>query len=166
MIIPADLTRTVLQLFVGGVASMAPRVAERARGAMWRAGAGGASIKGYARECGIVVHTLTELQIANSGASNAAELIAALPCMPSFALASGAFNDTHKDALQAIANAYSLVLLDGRRKHGQRFDLGKIGLDELAHVEIVNEGAATLFGVEAQGGAVNLIRKKRSTDAG
>jgi len=66
----------------------------------------------------------------------------------------------------ALRNLTTLVLIDGRRttaspnSYGTAVDLNTIPSAMIDHVEILKDGASTLYGSDAVGGVVNVITKK------
>lgn len=66
----------------------------------------------------------------------------------------------------ALRNLQTLVLLDGRRmvsspaSTGTAVDLNTIPSAMIDHIEILKDGASTLYGSDAVGGVVNIITKK------
>lgn len=66
----------------------------------------------------------------------------------------------------ALRNLQTLVLLDGRRmvnspaSTGTAVDMNTIPSAMIDHIEILKDGASTLYGSDAVGGVVNVITKK------
>ena len=69
----------------------------------------------------------------------------------------------------ALRNLTTLVLLDGRRvvgspvSSGTAVDVSAIPSAMIDHIEILKDGASTLYGSDAIGGVVNIITKKNYT---
>ncbi|QJD91751.1 TonB-dependent receptor [Duganella dendranthematis] len=133
----------------------------------------GSSIKRISAEGALPVQTLSKLQIEQSGATNVADLIATLPSMQGFTTSSMSVNGggggLQTASIHAIGEGYTLVLLNGRRlapsTSGSTVNLASIPLAAVERVEILTDGANTLYGSDAIAGVVNFILKKNQTDA-
>ncbi len=132
----------------------------------------GSSIKRISKEGALPVQTLSRAQIDQSGANNVADLVAALPAMQGFITASTSVNGggggVQTASVHAIGASYTLVLLNGRRmapyNSGSSVNLATIPLSAVERVEILTDGASTLYGSDAIAGVVNFILKKNQTD--
>lgn len=66
------------------------------------------------------------------------------------------------------ASSNTLILLDGRRLNnssdGAAPDLSVIDIDDIAQIEILQGSAGVLYGNQAVGGVINIIRKKFTED--
>ncbi|MYM39142.1 TonB-dependent receptor domain-containing protein [Duganella qianjiadongensis] len=132
----------------------------------------GSSIKRIAKEGSLPVQTLTRADIEQSGANNVADLVAQLPSMQGFITSStsvnGGGNGVQTASIHAIGTQYTLVLLNGRRMApygtGSAVNLASIPLSAVDRVEILTDGASTLYGSDAIAGVVNFILKKNSQD--
>jgi iron complex outermembrane receptor protein len=75
-------------------------------------------------------------------------------------------NGGQGEANVALRNLQTLVLIDGRRlassgfSNGQQVDLNTIPASMIDHIEILKDGASTIYGSDAIGGVVNIITKK------
>jgi iron complex outermembrane receptor protein len=140
--------------------------------AMQRVEITGSSIKRIAAEGSLPVQTLTRAQIDQSGVSNVADLVAALPAMQGFITSSTSVNGggggVQTASVHAIGTQYTLVLLNGRRMApygtGSAVNLASIPLSAVERVEILTDGASTLYGSDAIAGVVNFILKKNQKD--
>ena len=101
---------------------------------------------------------LTGKRIESVSASSLAEILTRLS--PSF--------DSSQSAMGAgltlggLGNGYILVLVNGRRLHGDvggQNDLTKIDPSQIRKIEIVKGAASTLYGSDAIAGVVNIITK-------
>jgi iron complex outermembrane recepter protein len=100
--------------------------------------------------------------------SNVADLVAALPAMQGFITSSTSVNGggsgVQTASVHAIGTQYTLVLLNGRRMApygtGSAVNLASIPLAAVERVEILTDGASTLYGSDAIAGVVNFILKK------
>jgi iron complex outermembrane recepter protein len=134
----------------------------------------GSSIKRIAAEGALPVITLTKQDIERSGATSARELIQNLPAMQGFTAASDSVNGggggTTTASLRNLGSQYTLVLLNGRRvapfNTGSTVNLEQLPLASIERVEVLTDGASTLYGADAIAGVVNFITKKNSTDGG
>ncbi len=132
----------------------------------------GSSIKRIAAEGALPVQTLTRAQIEQSGVNNVADLVAALPAMQGFITSSASVNGggggNQTASVHAIGTDYTLVLLNGRRMApfgtGSAVNLASIPLAAVERVEILTDGASTLYGSDAIAGVVNFILKKNQKD--
>ena len=141
-------------------------------GTMTRIEITGSSIKRIAAEGSLPVQTLSRAQIAQIGVSSVADLVAALPAMQGMITASSSINGNgagvQSASVHAIGTAYTLVLLNGRRMApygtGSAVNLASIPLSAVERVEILTDGASTLYGSDAIAGVINFILKKNQTD--
>lgn len=84
--------------------------------------------------------------------------------------ASFAFNDGDMGSqmqLGGLGNNYILILVDGKRIHGDvggENDLGLVDPHDIDHIEIVKGAQSALYGSDAIAGVINVITKKHDTD--
>lgn len=134
----------------------------------------GSSIKRIAAEGALPVITLTRKDIELSAATSVRELIQALPSMQGFTGASNSVNGqgggTTTASLRNLGEIYTLVLLNGRRiapfNTGSTVNLEQLPLASIERVEILADGASTLYGADAIAGVVNFITRKNTTTGG
>jgi iron complex outermembrane receptor protein len=132
----------------------------------------GSSIKRITSEGALPVQTLSKQQIEQSGAKSVADLVATLPSMQGFTTSSMSVNGggggLQTASIHSIGEGYTLVLLNGRRlapaTSGSTVNLASIPLAAVERVEILTDGANTLYGSDAIAGVVNFILKKNQTD--
>ena len=80
-------------------------------------------------------------------------------------------SETVGESHVAIRNLETLVLLDGNRltnsplSEGSAVDINLIPLSFIDHVEVLKDGASTLYGSDAVGGVVNIITRKNFSGA-
>ncbi|MBQ0019901.1 MAG: TonB-dependent receptor [Bacteroidales bacterium] len=70
--------------------------------------------------------------------------------------------------LGGLGNAYILILIDGKRVHGDvggENDLGLIDPHNIERIEIVKGAQSALYGSDAMAGVINIITKKHHDDA-
>lgn len=134
----------------------------------------GSSIKRITAEGALPVITLTKTDIERSGATSVRELIQSLPSMQGFTSSSASVNGggggTTTASLRNLGSIYTLVLLNGRRvapfNTGSTVNLEQLPLAAIERVEVLADGASTLYGSDAIAGVVNFITKKTGTDGG
>lgn len=83
----------------------------------------------------------------------------------SFAFAEGDMGGQMQ--LNGLGNSYILILIDGKRIHGDvggENDLGLIDPHNIERIEIVKGAQSALYGSDAMGGVINIITKKRDRD--
>ncbi|MFP5389944.1 MAG: TonB-dependent receptor domain-containing protein [Gammaproteobacteria bacterium] len=179
MLKQTELARALGRAFIGGatvglvVLSVPSSAQEAAAPLVARVEITGSSIKRIAAEGALPVQTLTRTQIEQVGVANVADLVAALPAMQGFLTAStsvnGGGNGVQTASLHAIGKDYTLVLLNGRRMapygSSSAVNLASIPLSAVERVEILTDGASTLYGSDAIAGVINFILKKNQQDA-
>lgn len=107
------------------------------------------------------VHTevITQKMISTYGASSIEDLLSALTSSFDFAksdMGSGM-------QMNGLGNNYILVLIDGRRLHGDvggENDLSLIDPQNIEKIEIVRGASSALYGSDAIAGVINIITKK------
>lgn len=70
--------------------------------------------------------------------------------------------------MNGLGNSYILILVDGKRLHGDNGgenDLGLIDPHNIDHIEIVKGAQSALYGSDAMAGVINIITKKHDKDA-
>ena len=73
-----------------------------------------------------------------------------------------------KAQLGGLGNNYILILIDGKRIHGDNGgenDLGLIDPNNIERIEIVKGAQSALYGSDAMAGVINIITKKHDTHA-
>ena len=69
--------------------------------------------------------------------------------------------------MNGLGNSYILILIDGKRIHGDNGgenDLGLIDPHNIERIEIVKGASSALYGSDAIAGVVNIITKKHNTE--
>jgi iron complex outermembrane receptor protein len=174
MMVETVLSRSVRLICASGLAlGMHAAVAQTTDAPIQRVEITGSSIKRITAEGALPVQTLSKAQIEQSGASSVADLIATLPSMQGFTTSSMSVNGggggLQTASIHSIGEGYTLVLLNGRRlapaTSGSTVNLASIPLAAVERVEILTDGANTLYGSDAIAGVVNFILKKNQTDA-
>lgn len=115
------------------------------------------------------ITVIDEKAIAESGANNLAELLrgqAGVHISDLFGDGINAIVDIRGFGPTAISN--TLILIDGRRLNNSADqgvpDLSSIGLEDIQQIEILQGGGGVLYGNQAVGGVINIIRKKFTQD--
>jgi len=150
----------------------APVFAQQADAPIQRVEITGSSIKRIAQEGSLPIQTLSRKDIEQTGVKNVADLIAILPSMQGMITSSASINGggggVQSASIHSIGTDYTLVLLNGKRMApygtGSAVNLASIPLAAVEKVEILTDGASTLYGSDAIAGVVNFILKKNQTD--
>lgn len=132
----------------------------------------GSSIKRIEGEGSLPVITLNRAAIEQTGATSVTELIQALPSMQGFTSSSDSINGGGGGAttasLRNLGEKYTLVLLNGRRvapfDSGSTVNLEQLPLSAIERIEILADGASSLYGADAVAGVVNFITRSGGTD--
>jgi len=157
-------------LLAAGVA--APAFAQQSEAVVQRVEITGSSIKRIAQEGALPIQTLSHKDIEQTGVQNVADLVALLPSMQGMITSSASINGggggVQSASVHSIGTSYTLVLLNGKRMApygtGSAVNLASIPLAAVDRVEILTDGASTLYGSDAIAGVVNFILKKNQTD--
>ena len=128
----------------------------------------GSSIKRVSAETSLPVTTLTKEDIARTGATTVQDLIGQLPSSFGGGVVAnnvGATGGASTANLRALGPKYTLVLLNGRRVANFAFgnspvDLNSIPLAAIERVEVLRDGASSLYGADAVAGVINFILRK------
>lgn len=133
----------------------------------------GSAIKRVDAEGALPITVITRDEIARSGATSTEELVnavAAVSSMNAVTNASGAGTTTNGRAsisLRGLSGNRTLVLVNGRRLAvaigglvGGSVNVNNIPLAAIERVEILKDGASSLYGSEALAGVVNFILSK------
>jgi iron complex outermembrane receptor protein len=150
----------------------APAFAQQSEPTIQRVEITGSSIKRIAQEGALPIQTLSHKDIEQTGVQNVADLVALLPSMQGMITSSASINGggggVQSASVHSIGTAYTLVLLNGKRMApygtGSAVNLASIPLAAVDRVEILTDGASTLYGSDAIAGVVNFILKKNQTD--
>ncbi len=132
----------------------------------------GSAIKRIAKEGALPVQFLSSADIQKSGAKSVEELVQSLTSMQGFVTASESVNGggggVQTASIHNVGAAYTLVLLNGRRLapygSGSAVNLASIPMSAVERVEILTDGASTLYGSDAIAGVINFILKKNQQD--
>ena len=158
---PSKLVLTSIALAVLTMTNQA--AAQQAEAPMQRVEVTGSSIKRLASEAALPVTTMKAEEFAQRGMTTLADVMMALPQSASLA-PSNAGSGTNVN-LRGLGVNRTLVLLNGRRLANEAIADGYANLDvipmsALARVEILRDGASSIYGSDAIGGVVNFITKR------
>ncbi|MDB5748856.1 MAG: TonB-dependent receptor [Massilia sp.] len=136
--------------------------AQQPEAPMQRVEVTGSSIKRLAAEAALPVTTVSAQELTARGMTTLADLMMALPQSSSLA-PSNAGSGTNIN-LRGLGVNRTLVLLNGRRLANEAIADGYANLDvipmsAIARVEILRDGASSIYGSDAIGGVVNFITK-------
>ena len=136
----------------------------------------GSSIKRIASEGSLPIQIITSQELQRQGITTAEQVISSLSgngngldnLASNADVVSGAArgnNGSSAANLRGQGAASTLVLLNGRRvaAHGLNggvVDLGSIPMAALERIEILKDGASSIYGTDAIGGVINFILKK------
>jgi len=127
----------------------------------------GSSIKRIDIEGALPIQTYNAEAIKRTGATSAADFIQSLAVMQGFTHSSqsvgGGGGGLSTASIHDLGSSYTLVLLNGRRMaaadSGNTVDLNTIPLDAIERVEVLTDGASSIYGSDAIAGVVNFIMK-------
>lgn len=128
----------------------------------------GSSIKRVSAETSLPISTVTREDIARSGATTVQDLVQLIPSSFGGGVVAnnvGATGGASTANLRNLGAKYTLVLLNGRRVANFAFgnnpvDLNSIPLAAVERVEIVRDGASSIYGADAVAGVINFILRK------
>jgi iron complex outermembrane recepter protein len=131
----------------------------------------GSSIKRVDAEAAVPVTVIRREEIERTGANTVADLMAKVSVnngggyQTSAALGDAARPGFAGASLRALGSNNTLVLLNGRRLAIYAFDGGAVNLNDIPlegieRIEILRDGASSIYGSDAIGGVINLITRK------
>jgi iron complex outermembrane recepter protein len=135
----------------------------------------GSSIKRIESETALPVQVITRQDILKSGASNVEQLMQTISAMSSnqgIAAASASGSTTggiSAISMRGLGSARTLVLLNGRRlapygvgnvNDSVSVDVNSIPLSAIERIEVLKDGASSVYGSDAIAGVVNFILRK------
>ena len=115
------------------------------------------------RNAPVQTEVITRKMLDSYGGKSIEEILSGLTS--SFAFNEGDMGS--KAQLGGLGNSYILILIDGKRLHGDNGgenDLGLIDPQNIEKIEIVKGAQSALYGSDAIAGVVNIITKKHSTE--
>jgi iron complex outermembrane recepter protein len=132
----------------------------------------GSAIKRVENEGALPVQTITRQEISRSGATSVEELLASIPSLSSaggISNATGAGSSTGGVSLlslRGLGSEKTLVLVNGRRipgiaigstGDGAAANVNNIPLAAIERIEVLKDGASSIYGSDAVAGVVNFI---------
>lgn len=115
------------------------------------------------RDVPVETQVITRKMIESYGGKSVEEILGGLTS--SFAFNEGDMGS--QTQLGGLGNGYILILVDGKRLHGDNGgenDLGLIDPHNIEKIEIVKGAQSALYGSDAIAGVVNIITKKHDTE--
>ena len=113
------------------------------------------------KDAPVQTEVITQKMLRNYGGKSLEDILAGLTA--SFAFAEGDMGSQMQ--LNGLGNSYILILIDGKRIHGDvggENDLGLIDPHNIEKIEIVKGAQSALYGSDAMAGVVNIITKKHT----
>ena len=113
------------------------------------------------KDAPVETEVITQKMLSQYGGKSLEEILAGLT-------ASFAFNEGDMGSqmqLNGLGNSYILILVDGKRIHGDvgdENDLGLIDPQNIEKIEIVKGAQSALYGSDAMAGVINIITKKHT----
>lgn len=130
----------------------------------------GSSISRASAEGALPVQTLSRQDIERTGATTAQDLVSSIASVFGGTVAASSIGAPGKSGstanLRALGAQYTLVLLNGRRVADFGFgdkqvvDLNSIPLAAVSRVEVLKDGASSIYGSDAVAGVINFILKE------
>jgi iron complex outermembrane receptor protein len=160
---PRTLVLSSISLAILALSQQAAAQQQGGASQMQRVEVTGSSIKRLAAEEALPVTTIKAEELEKQGLTTLADVMMALPqsvsLQPSQAGAGTNIN------LRGLGVNRTLVLLNGRRMANEAIADGYANLDTipisaLARVEVLRDGASSIYGSDAIGGVVNFITKR------
>ena len=152
----------LLSAIAVAVMTLAGQAAAQSDAGMTRVEVTGSSIKRLAAEAALPVSILKAEDLTKAGLTTLADVMMILPQSASLA-PSNAGSGTNIN-LRGLGVNRTLVLLNGRRLANEAIADGYANLDvipisALSRIEILRDGASSIYGSDAIGGVVNFITK-------
>ena len=113
------------------------------------------------KDAPVQTEVITQKMLRNYGGKSLEDILAGLTA--SFAFAEGDMGSQMQ--LNGLGNNYILILIDGKRIHGDvggENDLGLIDPHNIEKIEIVKGAQSALYGSDAMAGVINIITKKHT----
>lgn len=127
----------------------------------------GSSIKRTDVEGSLPITSISSSDIARTGVTSVPDLMQKIPQMQGFTVAAdsvgGGGGGQQTASLRDLGGEYTLVLVNGRRLatagSGSAVDLNSIPLAAIERVDVLTDGASSLYGSDAIVGVINFIMK-------
>ena len=155
------------RLLTVGLLTLCAVVAGRAQTDVWRSDSlqevvvTGTGTQHLLKDAPVQTEVITNKMLRQYGGKSIEDILAGLT-------ASFAFNEGDMGSqmqLNGLGNSYILILIDGKRIHGDvggENDLGLIDPHNIEKIEIVKGAQSALYGSDAMAGVVNIITKKHT----
>ncbi len=151
------------------VAALTPTA--QAQDASQRVVVTGSSIKQSLEQQALPVQIITRDEISRTGAVNVEGLLFALPSVSAaggVTKSMGAGLSTYgrsSISLRGLGDQRTLILLDGRRMapfgtNSAAVDINAIPVESIERIEVLTDGASSIYGSDAMAGVVNVISRK------
>jgi iron complex outermembrane receptor protein len=168
----------ILQAFggvAGAVLAMGPATAQQAT-TLERVEVTGSSIKRIAAETAAPIETISKEDIQASGLQTIEQVVRAVTANNNGSISSSFTNGFSASgtavSLRGLGPNYTLVLLNGRRfgnfpladdGHASYADISQIPFDAVERIEVLKDGASSIYGSDAVAGVVNIILRQQYT---
>ena len=161
---------TMNRLLTVGLLSLCAVVAVEAQTDVWRSDSlqevvvTGTGTRHLLKDAPVQTEVITNKMLRQYGGKSLEDILAGLT-------ASFAFNEGDMGSqmqMNGLGNSYILILIDGKRIHGDvggENDLGLVDPHNIEKIEIVKGAQSALYGSDAMAGVINIITKKH-TDKG
>lgn len=119
----------------------------------------GTGTEHYFKEAPVQTEVITSRMLRNYSGRSLGDILAGLS--PSFDFSQGDMGAGLN--MGGLGNAYVLILVNGKRLHGDlggQNDLGLIDADDIERIEIVRGASSSLYGSDAIAGVVNIITRR------
>jgi len=134
----------------------------------------GSSIKRTREEEALPVIVIGRDEIERTGAPNIEELLKAIPATSTLGATAGstvAFTATYglsSVSLRGLGGSRTLILLNGRRvvpfaQSTSNVDINSIPVSALDRIEVLTDGASSIYGSDAEAGVINFILRREFT---
>jgi iron complex outermembrane receptor protein len=168
------LAQALSLAFTGAMLTLAqPALAQDAANAVQRIEVTGSSIKRASTETASPIQVINRDDLAKSGKATVAEYLQTLTSDGAGSLPTGFGNGfaagSTAVSLRGLGATSTLVLLNGRRMapfaradDGQKSftDLSTVPMEAVERIEILKDGASSIYGADAIAGVVNIILRK------
>ena len=155
------------QLLTAGLLAFGTVMGSQAQTDVWRADSlqevvvTGTGTRHLLKDTPVQTEVITGRMLSHYGGKSLEEILAGLTA--SFAFSEGDMGSQMQ--LNGLGNSYVLILIDGKRIHGDvggENDLGLIDPHNIEKIEIVKGAQSALYGSDAMAGVINIITKKHT----
>ena len=155
------------QLLTAGLLAFGTVMGSQAQTDVWRTDSlqevvvTGTGTRHLLKDAPVQTEVITGRMLSHYGGKSLEEILAGLTA--SFAFSEGDMGSQMQ--LNGLGNSYVLILIDGKRIHGDvggENDLGLIDPHNIEKIEIVKGAQSALYGSDAMAGVINIITKKHT----